>query len=464
MSTPYWVQDAVFYQIFPDRFANGDPHNDPPNVQPWGSPPTNWGFQGGDLRGIIQHLDYLLSLGINALYLTPIFAATSNHRYNASDYLQVDPKLGTLDDFHGLLDAAHGNGIRVILDGVFNHCGRGFYAFVDVLENGANSPYKDWFHIQRLPLDAYGDGDGANYLSWWNNRSLPKFNTDNRLVRKYLLNVARYWIEQGADGWRLDVPNEINDDSFWEEFRHVVKAANRDAYLVGEIWDVNPRWANDTHFDGLMNYPIRDALIPLLQGRENLFQFNERVEHLFRAYKRENIYAMYLPLSSHDTERIKTLMGGHAAKLKLAYLFQMAFPGAPAIYYGDEIGLEGERDPDCRRAFPWKESTWDRELLQWIRRLVALRKRMPVLRHGEYVRLLAENDLYAYARVLGEEAFVMVMNPTGQDRQVSLPCSRLKWENGRVVQDLLGGRKYTITGTTLKIDLPAWSGLWLGQP
>jgi cyclomaltodextrinase len=461
MSTPYWVQDAIFYQIFPDRFANGDTHNDPPNVQPWGSPPTLWGFQGGDLRGILQHLDYLLGLGVNALYLTPIFAATSSHRYNTSDYYQIDPKLGTMEDFTDLIDATHRNGVRVILDGVFNHCGRGFFAFADVLENGENSPYKDWFHINGFPVDAYGPGDPVNYFGWWNNKSLPKFNTNTPAVRKYLLDVGRYWIEQGADGWRLDVPNEINDDSFWEEFRHVVKSANRDAYLVGEIWDVNPRWANDTHFDGLMNYPIRDALIPLLQGRENLGQFNDRLERFFKAYKRENIHAMYFMLSSHDTERIKTLMGNDVAKVKLACQFQMAFPGAPAIYYGDEVGLEGERDPDSRRAFPWKETNWNREIHQWIRRLISLRNRMPILRHGDYQKLAAEDDLYAFARIMGEESFVMVMNPTDGPKRISLPCGRLNWQNGRAVESLLDGRKIVVEASKLKVELPAYSGAWL---
>ena len=462
MSTPYWVQDAIFYQIFPDRFANGDRKNDPPNVQDWGSPPTSWGFQGGDLRGIIQHFDYLLGLGVNALYLNPIFTATSNHRYNTSDYLQIDPRLGTLDDFHALIEIAHRNSIRIILDGVFNHCGRGFFAFIDVLESEANSAYKDWFHIKDFPLDAYGEGEPRNYIGWWNHKSLPKFNTSTRAVRQYIFDVARYWIEQGADGWRLDVPNEINDDTFWEEFRHVVKQANRDAYLVGEIWEVNSRWANDTHFDGLMNYPIRDALIPLLQGRENMDQFNDRVEKFFKAYKRENIFAMYLPLSSHDTERIKTLMDNDLAKTKLAYLFQMAFPGAPAIYYGDEIGMEGERDPDCRRAFPWRETNWNQDLSQWIRRLVSLRKKNPILRHGDYVRIVSNNDIYAFARTLGEETLLVAMNFSAQPHRISVPCARLKWGDCRVVQNLLDGQKYSVTGGRLKIELPAWSGIWAG--
>jgi glycosidase len=367
-----------------------------------------------------------------------------------------------LDGFRALIDAVHRNNIRIILDGVFNHCGRGFFAFVDVLENGDNSAYRDWFHIQHLPLDAYGEGDPENYLGWWNHKSLPKLNTANPAVRQYIFNVARYWIEQGADGWRLDVPNEIDDDGFWEEFRRVVKSANRDAYLVGEIWDVNPRWANDTHFDGLMNYPVRDALIPLLQGRENIAQFDERLEKFFKAYERENIYAMYIPLSSHDTERIKTLLGNDLAKTKLAFLFQMAFPGAPAVYYGDEIGMQGEKDPDSRRAFPWQKNNWDQELYQWVKRLIALRKQTPSLRRGEYVRLVAEGNIYVFSRTLGEDCVVVAVNASGQSQQIEVPYKRLNWVEGRTVQSLIDGQKFIVTGGKLKIDLPPWNGIWIG--
>jgi cyclomaltodextrinase len=462
MTTPYWVQDAIFYHIFPDRFANGDTTNDPPNVQEWGAPPTDWGFQGGDLRGILQHLDYLLDLGVNALYLNPIFLASSNHRYNASDYFQIDPRLGTLADFHALVEAVHKNDMRIILDGVFNHCGRGFFAFTDVLENGENSPYKDWFHIKRLPLDAYSGGDPQNYLGWWGHKSLPKLNTGNPKVREYIFSVARYWIEQGADGWRLDVPNEIDDDGFWEEFRRVVKSVNRDAYLVGEIWDVNSRWANDTHFDGLMDYPIRKALIAFLQSRENAIQFAEHLDQVFKAYGRENIYAMYLPLSSHDTERIHSLLGNDAAKTKLAFLFQMAFPGAPAVYYGDEIGLEGGKDPDNRRAFPWREDNWNNDLRQWVKTLISVRKRTPSLRRGEYAQLLAKDGLYAFARTLGEEKVVVALNASARAHKVEVPCAALNWGNGRIVQSLIDGQKFTISDGKLSLTLPPWSGLWVG--
>jgi cyclomaltodextrinase / maltogenic alpha-amylase / neopullulanase len=463
MTTPYWVQDAIFYHIFPDRFANGDTTNDPPNLQKWGSPPTNWGFQGGDLRGILQHLDYLLDLGVNALYLNPIFLASTNHRYNTSDYFQIDPRLGTLADFHALVDALHKNDMRIVLDGVFNHCGRGFFAFTDVLENNERSAYKDWFYIKQFPLDAYnGDGEATNYLGWWNLKSLPKLNAGNPKVREYIFSVACYWIGQGADGWRLDVPNEIDNDGFWEEFRHVVKSANRDAYLTGEIWDVNPRWANNTHFDGLLNYPVKDALAAFLQERENAVQFGERIETIVKAYPRENLFAMFVPLDSHDTERFKTLVGRDTKKLKLAFLFQMAFPGAPAIYYGDEIGMEGGKDPDNRRAFPWRESTWDQGLRQWVRQLISLRKRTPSLRRGEYVRLMAEDGNYVFARTLGEQNILIALNASGQEHRTVVSCTSLGWNEGRVLQSLMDGQKYNVAGGKLTLNLPPWSGVWIG--
>ncbi len=462
MTTPYWAQDAIFYQIFPDRFANGDRTLDPPNVQEWGSAPTAWGFQGGDLRGILQHFDYLLDLGINAIYLNPIFAASSTHRYNTYDYFKIDPKLGTLDDFHTLVETIHRNGMRIILDGVFNHCGRGFFAFTDVLENGEHSPYKEWFHIKKFPLDAYTSGDAQNYIGWWNHKSLPKFNTSNPQVRKYILDVARYWVEQGIDGWRLDVPNEIDDDPFWEEFRSVVKSANRDAYLVGEIWEINPRWTDDRHFDGLMNYPVREALLALLQERENCVQFSERINAIQKAYPRENLFAMYVPLDSHDTVRFKTSVDSHQEKIKLAFLFQMAFPGAPAIYYGDEIGLEGGSDPDSRRAFPWQEADWDKDLNAWVKQLIALRKRTPALRRGDFVPLLAQDDLYAFGRTLGEEKVVVMFNASSQARHLEVPCTSLGWPEGFNLQNLISLDKVALNGGNLKITLQAWNGAFYG--
>jgi cyclomaltodextrinase len=462
MSIPFWVQDAIFYQIFPDRFANGDPANDPPNVQAWGSPPTAWGFQGGDLRGILQHFDYLLDLGITAIYLNPIFCSPSPHRYNTSDYYRIDPLLGTRADFKDLLDHAHRNGVRLVLDGVFNHVGRGFFAFVDVLENGVNSPYRDWFHIKRFPLDAYGDGPASNYVGWWDHKSLPKLNTTNRQVRKYLLDVARYWAEQGIDGWRLDVPNEIDDDEFWEEFHQEMRAVNPDFYLLGEIWEINPRWTDDHHFDGLMNYPVRNALLTLLQGKGDAQQFAGEINAIIQTYHPENLRAMYVPLDSHDTERFRTLLGGNATRHKLALLFQMAFPGAPAIYYGDEIGLEGGKDPDSRRSFSWKEADWDQELRNFIKTLVMLRKQTPCLRRGEYHLLQAEDRHYVFARTLNAECVLVALNASAQSSRLEIPVDRLAWKEGRVIKNLLSKMEYTIQpGGKLVLDLPAWGGVWI---
>jgi cyclomaltodextrinase len=465
MTVPYWVEDAIFYQIFPDRFANGDPQNDPPNVQPWGSQPTSWGFQGGDLRGIIDKFDYILDLGVNAIYLNPIFLSNSNHRYNTVDYFKIDPRVGTVEDFHALLETAHSNNVRVILDGVFNHCGRGFFGFNDLLENQDHSPYRDWFYVNKFPLDAYSPGKAEDYKAWWGFKSLPKFNTNNQAVRRYLLNVARYWIEQGSDGWRLDVPNEIDDDPFWLEFRQTVKSINRDAYLVGEIWTVEPRWVGPNHFDGLMNYPLRDAVLDFLNGGFiTATGFADQVEGILKRYPRENAYAMYVPLGSHDTERIYTRFNGDLNKLKLAYSFVLAYPGAPAIYYGDEIGMPGGKDPECRAAFNWNPETWLEELRGWLRTLISLRKRYVALRRGSYKRVLVDDrrNVYAFARTLGDETLLVVLNASAAQRHLRLPVKELGWKDGLILHNLLGFEEYIVSGDNLVVSVPPWSGVWIG--
>ena len=460
MTVPYWVQDAIFYQIFPDRFANGDPANDPVNVAKWGAEPTLHNFMGGDLRGIIQKLDYLLDLGVNALYLNPIFLSPSNHRYNTSDYFKIDPKLGTRKDFDALVNALHNNGMRLILDGVFNHCSRGFFAFNDLLENNEDSPYKDWFHVNAFPLDAYTQGDAQNYAAWWNFKSLPKFNTENPAVRDYLYRVARYWIEAGADGWRLDVPNEIDSDAFWAGFRQSVRRANPDAYILGEIWEVDPRWVDENHCDGLMHYPLRAALLETLNSQINATQFGEKVESLFDIYPQENLRAMYLPLGTHDTPRLYRQLGGDLAKIKLAFLFQFAYPGAPAIYYGDEIGLDGGKDPDCRRAFPWDKKDWQGDLREWVQTLISLRKKIPAMRRGDYIRLLAEETAYAFARKLGKETVIVAMNFSANTEVLRIPVGDLL-QNGTELRSLLNHERFGVREGFIEIKLAAWSGVWL---
>ncbi len=465
MDVPEWVQDTIFYQIFPDRFANGDNRNDPANLVRWGSPPTSWGFQGGDLPGIQQHFDYLLDLGINAIYLNPIFQSTSTHRYNTTDYLKIDNKLGTLDDFHSLVKMAHQNQVRVILDGVFNHCGRGFFAFNDILENQEYSPYRSWFYIKRFPVEAYSWGESSDFLGWWGMKSLPKLNTSNPATRQYLLDVARFWIDQGADGWRLDVPNEINDDGFWAEFRQAVKGINPEAYLVGEIWTPDQRWVSEGHFDGLMNYPIMDALVGLLGSQTlDVAHFAEKVEGLLSFYARENVYAMYNPLGSHDTERILTRMGNDLNKTRLAYLFQFAYPGAPAIYYGDEIGLVGGKDPACRGAFLWDQSSWNQDLHRFVKALVSTRKQHVALRRGKFTRIALEAPgTYAFSRASEHDQVLVLMNASGQPANLKINIQGLGWKDGRKISNLLAsGTEIKITGQEINLQLPAWAGMWLG--
>lgn len=466
MNVPDWVQDAIFYEIFPDRFANGDKLNDPANVVFWGAEPTEWGFHGGDLKGICDHIDYLVDLGVTALYLTPIFQSPSNHRYNAIDYFKIDPKLGTLDDFRALIETAHRNNIRVILDGVFNHCGRGFFAFNDILENGIDSPYKDWFHILHYPVDAYSPGDARDYLGWWRIKSLPKFNTQNPDVRRYIYSVARYWLEMGTDGWRLDVPNEIDDELFWEEFRQIVRQINPEAYILGEIWDVQPRWVGPRTFDGLMNYPLRTLLLDFLNGTGPVQSFVGGLESLLTIYPEDNVKGMYNLLGSHDTERVLTMLDGDVQRLLTAFLLQFALPGAPAIYYGDEIGLTGGKDPDCRKPFPWNPNRWNPQILTFLKRLVEIRKARISLRRGNFITLLVDDAqrCFAFARSAEEETTIAVINGSNVAQHLRLDLSSVGMADHRVLKDLSGGadKGCPVTGGSLEIDLPGSSGCLIG--
>lgn len=389
MQTPRWVETAVFYQIFPDRFARGSRRHLPRGLQllPWGSPPEAQGYQGGDLYGVIEKLDYLQSFGINAIYLNPIFASASNHRYHTYDYFQVDPLLGGNEALSALLEAAHQRGMKVVLDGVFNHASRGFWAFHHILENGETSPYLDWFHVEEFPLNPYpkhGD-DPHNYRAWWDIPALPKFNTDNPGVRDYLFSVAEYWVEKGIDGWRLDVPGDIDDDSFWQTFRQRVKAINPDAYIVGEIWDDASRWLQGDQFDAVMNYPLGTAALGyfaasvLRDYEQNHFdvsprepkQFLTEVQNNQRAYPAGATRAQLNVIDSHDTPRMHWLTQGHSEEVALTLAFVGLMPGAPCLYYGTEAELDGANDPYCREAMPWDAVTGKGESIRNAMKMVS---------------------------------------------------------------------------------------------
>jgi neopullulanase len=326
--------------------------------------------------------------------------------------------------------------MRVVLDGVFNHASRGFFQFNHILENGPDSPYLDWFRVQEWPLHPYDASRPANYDSWWGIRELPAFNTDTPAVREFLWEVARRWIDFGIDGWRLDVPQEIDDIGFWTEFRQRVREGNPEAYLVGEIWHRADEWLAGDRFDALMNYPISRACLGFMGGdaldtgerpggyelrRLSVIEFAEQVEATLTWYEREVVEAQLNLLGSHDMSRFLGLVGGEAARLKLAVLFQMTFPGAPCVYYGDEVGLAGRGVPGCREGFPWDPACWDEDLRGFYRWAIGLRHEHPALRRGELTRLRADDGVYAYLRHQGEDVVLVALNGADEARAVDLP-------------------------------------------
>jgi neopullulanase len=440
IKTPEWVKDAIFYQIFPDRFAKSDRVIKPSNFEPWHTPPTSGGFKGGDLIGVIEHLDYLENLGITAIYFNPIFQSASNHRYHTHDYYQVDPLLGGNEAFKSLLEAAHARGIRVVLDGVFNHASRGFFQFNHILECGELSPYLDWFTVKGFPLRAYDYDEKPNYDAWVGLHALPEFNTANPQVREYIFDIAVHWVNFGIDGWRLDVPYEIDDDMFWQEFRRRVKSANPETYVVGEVWHEAERWLQGDQFDAVMNYIHTRACISFFGARTlsslwpgggydqlkpvDAAAFAVAIERSLKLYHWEVTSAQMNLLSSHDTPRFITMVGGDKQALKLAMLFQMTMPGAPTIYYGDEIGLEGGYEPASRGAMPWDQSAWDMDLLGFVRSIIQLRKAYPTLRRGTYKTLVAEGDRYAFERVYQGQRLVVVFNTGSDETTISVPAAQ----------------------------------------
>ena len=403
---PAWVADAVVYQIFPDRFRRSGQvaaqrHLE---LQPWGTDPREQGFHGGDLYGVIEGLDQLQAMGITCLYLTPIFSSAANHRYHAYDYFEVDPLLGGNAALDALIAAAHQRGMRLVLDGVFNHCGRGFWAFHHLVENGQSSPYRNWFHVHRWPVQPYpAEGEDCGYECWWAVPDLPKFNHADPGVREHLLAVGRHWLERGIDGWRLDVPAEVPAD-FWVAFRQVVREVNPDAWIVGEIWGDARAWLKGEHFDGVMNYRLGWSSLCWAAG-EGLRQGYRNPEYPLNPLDSDGLLEIwnttagwYRPavnraqmnlLDSHDVPRALHSLNGDVAALKLALLLLFLQPGAPCIYYGTEAALaggpeaelSGGPEPACREGFPW-ESPWTADLRPYIAELATLRRGHRAIRMG----------------------------------------------------------------------------------
>jgi cyclomaltodextrinase / maltogenic alpha-amylase / neopullulanase len=486
VQTPIWVKHAVFYQIFPDRFVlSQEPRKrllKNPTWEDWDAPPTLQGYKGGDLWGVIEKLDYLKDLGINAIYFTPIFQSTSNHRYHTHDYYQVDPLLGGNKAFLELLDEAHRRDIKVVLDGVFNHASRGFFFFSDILENGPYSPWVDWFKIYGWPLSAYDGNFPANYEGWDGNRALPVFNHDNPDVREYIMEVAEHWVKVGIDGWRLDVPFEITAEGFWQEFRDRVKAINSEAYIVGEIWRDARHWLDGTQFDGVMNYLFTGPTIAFTAGERVVMdyvktpsyepyppllapEYAKKIQELLELYPWEIQLTQLNLLASHDTARLLSIADGDRASVELATLLLLTFPGAVSIYYGDEVGLAGAIDPDSRRGFPQK-SDWDQALLTYHRQLISLRHTYPALRTGAYRVLYAQGNAYVFVRTLDDEELLVAVNVGTEALNISLDLASLELKSDPE-QQLFGTAKIKWPQARaidhLNINLSPRSGCVLGR-
>ena len=560
--TPDWAKGAVMYQIFVDRFCNGDESNDvrtceyvyigrPVNrVEDWGKNPTTMDvgcFYGGDLKGVWEKLDYIQGLGVEVIYLNPIFVSPSNHKYDIQDYEHIDPHFGVIvEDKDGLVAAdavdngdaekyvvrtasprnleasdrffaefveeIHRRGMKVILDGVFNHCGsfnkwldgEEIYARQGGYEPGAflskDSPYRSFFQF-------YDEKDSAwprnkTYDGWWGHDTLPKLNYESSpMLVEYILDIARRWVSPpfNVDGWRLDVAADLGhtaeyNHEFWRKFRAAVKEVNPDALILAEHYGDPGPWLEGDQWDSVMNYDaFMEPLTWFLTGMEKHSDsfsgellgtgenfFNAMRYHMSRMQPSSILTAMN-ELSNHDHSRFLTrtngvvgrigTVGADAANrgvkvcvLREAVMVQMTWPGAPTVYYGDEAGVCGWTDPDSRRTYPWGHE--DLELIEFHRYMIRIHKALPVLRSGAVKELLAGRNVIAYGRMLGKYQAVVAVNNNAQERELELPVWQLGITGEISLARLMltteegynvGGLRYPVQNGILKLKLPAYS-------
>lgn len=435
-----WEQEGIVYQIFPDRFCNGDKSNDPEGSLKWGEPVTPTSMFGGDLAGITKNVPYLSELGVTLIYLNPIFLSSTNHKYNTDDYYQVDPHFGTLDDVKELVRECHKNNIRIILDAVFNHCGGNFFAFQDVVKKGEKSKFKDWFFIKDFPVDT----ENVNYTTFGLMKlcpNMPKLNTANEEVSNFLLEVSEYWIKEvGIDGWRLDVSDEV-DHVFWRKFRKLIKSLNPNALIVGEIQHEASPFLRGDQLDSIMNYPFKEAAIAFFANREiGPLKFEGELTQARMHYMNKINMSMFNLLDCHDTKRFLTLCDEDKGKFKCATVFQFTYIGVPYIYYGDEVGMAGGYDPLCRACMIWEKDKQDTNLLCLFTKLCKIRKENTCLVYGSY-RSLSSEKVLAFCRSYKNDSLYVVINNNEKSNQFTS-----KELSGRFV-DLLTDKEIEINNT-----------------
>ncbi|HMM00259.1 MAG TPA: alpha amylase N-terminal ig-like domain-containing protein [Bacilli bacterium] len=417
IDVPNWVNHTVFYQIFVERFARGQKNKDDGYITiKWGDPVTPKCFAGGDIQGIIDHLDYLYHLGINALYLTPIFLSPSNHKYDIVDYKTIDPMFGDEEVFKTLVKEAHQRGIRIVLDAVFNHCSDKNPWWQDVVKNGKDSPYFDYFIVHGNKVSF----NPINYETFSTVRYMPKLNTSNRRLQTELLSIATHYIRKfDIDGWRLDVSDEVSH-AFWREFRKAIKEVKSEAIILGENWHGSQSWLQGDQFDGIMNYSYTKAALDYFATeRYTAKDMAARLNEILLRYQDPINRMMLNLLDSHDTHRFFTQVQEDKNKMLSAIALTMVFPGMPCIYYGTEIPLPGGYDPDCRRCFPWSQDITNTGFFQKVESLIAIHRDSEVFDYCQYRVESDSNGLLSITRSSPNNEIVYISNETDQPQVIT---------------------------------------------
>lgn len=426
-------EELVVYQIFVDRF-----YKDGIN-ESWYKIPTASDIYGGNLKGIYDKLDYIEGLGVNCIYLTPIFESPTNHKYDIIDYYKIDSSFGDEKILRKLIDECHKRGIKIIFDAVFNHTSNQFFAFKDAAEKGKNSKYYNWYFFN----------ENGDYECFGQAKNMPKFNTACEEAAQYAIDVAKYWIKEfNIDGWRLDVANEI-DHKFWRKFREGVKSVKEDAFIVGEVWDGAESYLHGDQYDSVMNYPFMYAAINYFGKKDvTVKEFDEYINNLYVRYRKPIRNQMLNLIDSHDTSRFLYEAGEDIEKLKLAVFFQMTCIGIPMIYYGDELGTTGGNEPDCRRTINFEKG--NKELLNYYKVLILIRKNSDALMHGEFKTVLADKDVYAYKRFTRQEEIINIFNNSSEAQSIEIEA------DGNRAVDLYNGIEYEVENNKLLIELESF--------
>ncbi len=421
---PRWVNETVWYQIMPDRFY--DPRN-----PSWGRGKQfgQYDFHGGTLEGIKEKLPYLKQLGISGIYLTPIFKSPTAHKYDTENYMEIDPRFGTKEDFKALVDAAHALNISVLLDGVFNHIGDHSVFFQDVLKYGEQSLYKDWFYIEKFPLE---NKEGTRIVDHYRHftPNMPKLNTFNQDVQAYLIKVALYWIEEyEIDGWRLDVVNEI-DHHFLRILRARLKAVRPDCYIVGEIWHHADAWLQGDQLDGVMNYPLGKPILEwIAANRLSTLEFQEQFVQALLQYSENVNRGMLTLLDSHDAPRLYEYAGYDRERTTLCLIMLYLLPGSICLYYGTEIGMDGGEDPSNRKPMQWTDEV-NADFKPLIKRLASLRRSNLALFAGNQFEFLkVQEDLLVLKKKTKTQALYLLINRSQEQQRIEI--MELKNRKGR---------------------------------